>query len=46
VCDAAAAHEAVCIDVRPLFTAAEEHTPASMEAVVDALVATGLPELD
>jgi hypothetical protein len=46
VCDAAAAHDAVCVDVRPLFTAAEENTPASMQAVADALVATGLRELD
>jgi hypothetical protein len=39
VCDAAAAHDAVCVDVRPLFTFAEENTPASMQAVADALVA-------
>jgi hypothetical protein len=47
VCDAAAAHHAVCIDVRPLISsAAEENTPESMRAVTDALVATGLAELD
>jgi hypothetical protein len=46
MCDGAAAHNAVCIDVRPLFTAAEENAPESMRAVTDALVETGLAELD
>jgi hypothetical protein len=46
ICDAAAAHDAICVDVRPLFTAAEENKPASMQATADALVATGLPELE
>jgi hypothetical protein len=47
VCDAAAAHNAVCVDVRPLISsAAEENTPESMRAVTDALIATGLAELD
>jgi hypothetical protein len=46
ICEAAAAHDAVCVDVRPLFTSLEENTPASMQAVADALVATGLSELN
>jgi hypothetical protein len=47
MCDAAAAHNAVCVDVRPLIRGAtEENTPESMRAVTDALVETGLAELD
>jgi len=46
MCDAAAAHDAICVDVRSLFTSADENTPGSMQAVADALIATGLPEPD
>ena len=45
MCDAAAAHEALCIDARPLIQVSED-SPESMQAVADALAATGLPELD
>ncbi len=45
MCDAAAAHEAVCIDARPLIQVSED-SPESMQAVADALAATGLAELD
>ncbi len=44
MCDAAAAHEAVCIDARPLIQVSED-SPESMQAVADALAATGLAEL-
>jgi hypothetical protein len=52
MCDAAAAHNAVCVDVRPLLNGAtmdqvvDENSPDSMRSITDALVATGLPELD
>ena len=45
MCDAAAAHEAVCLDARPLIQVSED-SQESMQAVADALAATGLPELD
>jgi hypothetical protein len=52
MCDAAAAHNAVCVDVRPLLNgpsmdqAVDENSPDSMRSITDALLATGLPELD
>lgn len=52
VCDAAVAHQAKCIDVRPILNGpgldqtVDENSPASMRAVADALTATGLPELE
>lgn len=51
MCDAADEHGAVCVDVRPILngpdltTPVDENSDASMRAVADALVATGLPEL-
>ena len=51
-CDAAAAHDAVCVDVRPLLNGpnldqrVDENSSASMRAIADALNATALPELD
>ncbi len=51
VCDAARTHEAMCVDVRPVLNGptldqpVDENSPASMQAVADALLATGLPEL-
>jgi hypothetical protein len=45
MCDAAAAHEAMCIDARPLIEVSED-SPESMQAVADALAAAGLAELD
>ncbi len=44
MCDAAVAHEAICIDARPLIQVSED-SPESMQAVADALAATGLAEL-
>lgn len=44
MCDAAAAHEAVCIDARPLIQVSED-SQESMQAVADALAATELSEL-
>jgi hypothetical protein len=48
-CDAAEAHRAVCVDVRPLITGpagdGDENSEASMQAVADALIDTGLREL-
>jgi len=52
MCDAAAAHNAVCVDVRPILNglsmdqAVDENSPDSMRSITDALLATGLPELD
>jgi hypothetical protein len=52
MCDAAAAHNAVCVDVRPILNgpsmdqAVDENSPDSMRSITDALIATGLPELD
>ena len=51
-CDAAQTHDAICVDVRPVLNGpaldqpVDENSPASMQAVADALLATGLPELD
>jgi len=45
MCDAAAAHDAVCIDARPLIEVSED-SPESMQAVADALADAGLAELD
>ena len=48
-CEAAETHSAVCVDVRPLITGpggdGDENSDASMQAVADALIATGLREL-
>jgi hypothetical protein len=52
VCEAAVTHDAICIDVRPLLNGAtldqrvDENSPRSMQTVADALLATGLPELE
>ena len=52
VCDAAEAHDAVCVDVRPLLNGpsmlepAQEESPEAIRAVADALIATGIDELD
>lgn len=51
LCHAAARHHAVCVDVRPILNgphlnrSVDENSAASMRAVADALLATGLPEL-
>jgi hypothetical protein len=51
-CDAAEAHDAICIDVRPLILGpafdqpGDENSPETMRAITDALLATGLPELN
>ena len=51
MCDAATAHNAVCVDARPIINGpslvepADEDSPETMRAIADALVATGLPEL-
>lgn len=51
VCRNAKEHDAICVDVRPILNGAtpdqpvDENSPASMQAVADALLATGLPEL-
>ncbi len=48
-CEAAEAHQAKCVDVRPLITGpggdSDENSDASMHAVADALIATELREL-
>jgi hypothetical protein len=50
-CNAARTHDAICVDVRPVLNGptldqpADENSPESMQAVADALLATGLPEL-
>jgi HAMP domain-containing protein len=50
-CDAARSHDAICVDVRPVLNGptldqpVDENSPRSMQAVADALLATGLPEL-
>ena len=52
VCDAAEAHDAVCVDVRPLLNGpsmlepAQEESPEAIRAVADALIASGIDELD
>jgi hypothetical protein len=51
ICDAAAAHGAKCVDVRPLLNGpnldqpTDENSAANFQAIADALVDTGLPEL-
>lgn len=51
-CHAARAHDAICVDVRPVLNGptldqpVDENSPASMQAVARALLATGLPELE
>jgi hypothetical protein len=51
MCDAATKHGAVCVDVRPILNGptmdqpVDENSAASMRAIADALLATGLPEL-
>ncbi len=50
-CSAADAHGVVCLDVRPIINGpsmdrpGDENSPEMMQAVADALMATGLPEL-
>lgn len=52
VCDAADAHGAVCVDVRPIVNGpdmeqpGDENAPEVMQAIADALVEVGLSELD
>jgi hypothetical protein len=52
MCDAAEAHDAQCVDVRPILNGpdldepTDENSPESMQAIADALVEIGLPELD
>lgn len=51
MCDAAKDHDAQCVDVRPILNgpslnqSVDENSDATMQAVTDALVAKGLPEL-
>lgn len=51
MCDAAAKHQAICVDVPPILNGptldqpVDEDSAASMRAVADALLATRLPEL-
>ena len=51
VCEAAEAHDAQCVDVRPILNGpnldqpTDENSPENMQAIADALVDTGLPEL-
>jgi hypothetical protein len=51
VCRNADEHGAMCVDVGPILTGpnenepVDENSPESMQAVADALLATGLPEL-
>jgi hypothetical protein len=51
MCDAAAQHHAVCVDIRALLTgpnldqAADENSAASMEAIARALLDSGVAEL-
>jgi hypothetical protein len=52
MCDAAEAHDAVCVDVRPLLNGpsmlepAQEESTEAIRAVADALIATGIDEID
>jgi hypothetical protein len=52
VCETAAAHAAQCVDVRPILNGpnldepTDENSPENMQAIADALLETGLPELD
>ena len=51
-CDAAKTDDAICVDVRPVLNGltldqpVNENSPKSMQAVADALLATGLPEFE
>ncbi len=51
MCKAAAAHDAVCVDILPILNgpkldqSVDENSTASMQAIADALAATKLPEL-
>jgi hypothetical protein len=51
-CDAARTHDAIFVDVRLILNGptldqpVDENSPESMGAVADALLATGLPELE
>jgi hypothetical protein len=51
-CEAARTHDAICVDVRPVLNGpaldqpVDENSSESMQAVADALLATGLPELE
>jgi hypothetical protein len=52
MCGAAAAHRAACGDVRPIINGptmdvpGDENSPETMAAITQALIATGLPELE
>ena len=52
ICGAADAHDAQCVDVRPILNGpnfdepTDENSPENMQAIADALIETGLPELD
>jgi hypothetical protein len=52
VCDAAEAHGAQCLDVRPILNGpdqdqpTDENSPENMQAIADALLELGLPEFD
>lgn len=52
MCGAAEAHDAVCVDVRPMLNGpsmlepAQEESPEAIRAVADALLATGIDEID
>jgi hypothetical protein len=52
MCGAAQAHDAVCVDVRPIVNGpsldqpGDENAPEVMQAIADALLAAGLPELE
>jgi hypothetical protein len=51
ICEAAQSHGGQCVDVRPILNGpnldqpTDENSPESMQAIADALVETGLPEL-
>ena len=52
MCGAAAAHGAACVDVRPIINGptmdepGDENADSTMQGITDALMATGLPELE
>ena len=52
ICEAAEARDAQCVDVRPILNGpnidqpTDENSPENMQAIADALIETGLPELD
>ena len=52
VCETAEAHDAQCVDVRPILNGpnldepTDENSPENMQAIADALIEIGLPELD